>query len=130
MSDFIVLLLIYVFFSVIAFWSVQSLFQKIELEDELEISLKIKIRLALIFSAMYLLPLLFVKPVGLVSLLLYFLTIPLSIIAIQKIAKNSMPLKSAIAVFLGISGKFIVVLIVLGIIVRLLLKAIKEINQV
>lgn len=126
MSEIFVLAIIYLIVTAIAFWAVQSLFKTIESENETQLPKILKIKLAFVCSTMYLLPLLFVKPVGIEALFLYALTIPLAIFATMKIPQSTISFKSAMVLFFGISVKLIAAMVVLGAVARLAVKLIKQ----
>lgn len=125
MIDFLIFVVVYILVAVVAFFSMQSFFQKIEIENELKVSFVIKIKLAFACSMAYLLPLLFYKYAGQFSLIIYLLTIPILIFYIKNLSSNSISLKTAAFVFWGLFIKFIFSIIVLGAISRLLMKFIK-----
>lgn len=114
MSDLIIISLVYFIVTAISYWSAYSIFKSIETEDKLSIPLSAKIKLALVCSAAYLLPLIFFKILDGAAFLLYFLTIPIAIVAIKAIPQTSISLKSAMSLFFGIFAKLFAVAIILG----------------
>ena len=126
MSDIFVFLIIYLIVSAVTFWAVQSLFKSIENENGTKLPHALKAKLAFACSTMYLLPLLFVKSVGIEALFLYALTIPLAIFATMKIPQTSISFKTALVLFFGISVKLIAAMIFLGAAARLIGKIIKQ----
>ena len=125
MTDAVLVLLIYLIVTVISFWSAHSILSNIETEDKLSIPLSTKIKLAFICSTAYFLPLIFFKSLDNSAFLLYIMTIPLAVIAVQKTPQNPISLKSATSLFFGISARLITAAVILGGASRIILRILK-----
>lgn len=122
LTDAFVISLIYLIVTAVSFLSVYSIFKSIETADKLSIPLLTITKLAFVCSTAYLLPLMLFRFLNGAAFLFYLATIPLAIIAIQKIQKNPISLKSAMTLFFGIFVRLIAALIVLGGISKLIVR--------
>lgn len=126
MNDFFIFGVVFFIVFILAFFSASSFLKKTAAPGYENIHISIKVKLALICTGAFLAPLVAYKSMGNLSLLGYALTIPIAILAIQKLPNRTISLRSASGVFLGVVAKLIVALLIVGALARMIVKALQH----
>ena len=122
MSEMIFLSIFVLLIVMLGYWAVNKVFT-----EEIQIPIFTKIKIAFIVPFSLLFPLAMFKVIDTYALLLYLITIPISVFLIKKLSGDeSFTLSSSFTIYKAVAGKILFVIFILGAISRVIMFVIKN----
>ena len=121
-SEIVFLSLFFSLIVILGYWATSKVFV-----EQPEISKFTKLKIGFLVPLSLLFPLSMVKLIDMYAILLYLLTIPLTIYFIRKLSSNnSFTLSGSFTIYKEVAGKILFVILILGAISRLIMFVIKN----
>jgi hypothetical protein len=122
MSEIIFLSVFVLLIVLLGYWAVTKVFT-----EEIQIPKITKIKIAFIVPFSLLFPLAMFKVIDAYALLIYLITIPISVLLIKKLSGDeSFTFSSAFTIYKAVAGKILFVIFILGAISRVIMFIIKN----
>ena len=122
MSEMIFLSVFVLLIIVLGYWAVTKVFT-----EEIQIPKITKVKIAFIVPFSLLFPLAMFKLIDAYALLIYLITIPISVLLIKKLSGDeSLTLSSSFTIYKAVAGKILFVIFILGAISRVIMFVIKN----